>query len=203
MLTRSLDLAEKERAMRLRALDGLRKDLAKLGQRVRSGRVRRRELIYKRLGRLEERWSTAWPYLKEVELTDSDLVWSWDRKKLRSAWLHQGAYLLRTNLTDRDPQKLRQQYIQLTDVEAVFRTLKSELNLRTHLSPDPATRRSPYPHCLPRLLSLDLSETKVARSSWKFNSGPRSFNLLSRSSWSKSGSICAKVAEFACRASPN
>ena len=82
MLTRSLDRAEKERAMRLRALDGLRKDLAKLGQRVRSGRVRRRELIYKRLGRLEERWSTAWPYLKEVELSDSDLVWSWDRKKL-------------------------------------------------------------------------------------------------------------------------
>jgi hypothetical protein len=47
-----------------------------------------------------------------------------------SAWLHQGAYLLRTNLTDRDPQKLWRQYIQLTDVEAVFRTLKSELNLR-------------------------------------------------------------------------
>ena len=139
---------------------------------MRSGRVRRRELIYKRLGRPEERWSTAWPYLKEVELTDSDLVWSGDRKKLRSAWLHQGAYLLRTNLTDRDPQKLWQQYIQLTDVEAVFRTLKSELNLRTHLSPDPATRRSPYPHCLPRLLSLDLPETKVARSSWKSNSGP-------------------------------
>jgi transposase len=92
--------------------------------------VRRRKLIYKRLGRLEERWPTAWPYLKEVELSDSDLVWSWDRKKLRSAWLHQGTYLLRTNLTDRDPKKLWRQYIQLTEIEAVFRTLKTELNLR-------------------------------------------------------------------------
>ena len=70
------------------------------------------------------------PYLKEVELTDSNLVWSWDRKKLRSAWLHQGTYLLRTNLTDRDPKKLWRQYIQLTEIEAVFRTLKTELNLR-------------------------------------------------------------------------
>jgi hypothetical protein len=42
VLTRSLDRAEKERAIRLRALHGLRKDLAKLGKTVRSGRVRRR-----------------------------------------------------------------------------------------------------------------------------------------------------------------
>ena len=130
VLSRSLNRAEKERAMRMRALHGLRKDLAKLSKSVRSGRVRRRELIYKRLGRLEERWPTAWPYLKGVELTDSNLVWRWDRKKLRSAWLHQGTYLLRTNLTDRDPEKLWRQYIQLTEIEAVFRTLKTELNLR-------------------------------------------------------------------------
>jgi transposase len=130
VLSRSLNRAEKERAMRMRVLHGLRKDLAKLSKSVRSGRVRRRELIYKRLGRLEERWPTAWPYLKEVELTDSNLVWSWDRKKLRSAWLQQGTYLLRTNLTDRDPKKLWRQYIQLTEIEAVFRTLKTELNLR-------------------------------------------------------------------------
>ena len=130
VLSRSLNRAEKERAMRMRVLHGLRKDLAKLSKSVRSGRVRRRELIYKRLGRLEERWPTAWPYLKEVELSDSNLVWSWDRKKLRSAWLHQGTYLLRTNLTDRDPKKLWRQYIQLTEIEAVFRTLKTELNLR-------------------------------------------------------------------------
>jgi transposase len=37
---------------------------------------------------------------------------------------------LRTNLIDRDPQKLWRQYVQLTEVESVFRTLKSQLNLR-------------------------------------------------------------------------
>jgi transposase len=130
ILTRSANRAEKERAIRLRSLHGLRNDLAKLSKSVRSGRVRNRELIFKRLGRLEERWPGAWPYLKRIELTDSELVWRWDRKKLRSAWLHQGAYLLRTNLIEHDPEKLWRQYMQLTEVEAVFRTLKSELNLR-------------------------------------------------------------------------
>jgi transposase len=130
VLTRSLDRAHKERAIRLRALRGLRKDLSKLSKTVRSGRVRKRDLILKRLGRLEERWPSAWPYLKRVKLTDTELVWSWDRRKLRSAWLQQGAYLLRTNLTEEDPEKLWRKYIQLTEVEAVFRVLKSELNLR-------------------------------------------------------------------------
>jgi len=130
VLTRSAERAEKERAIRLHALRGLRKDLAKLAKTVRSRRLRKRDLILKRLGRFEERWPTAWPYLKEVELTDTDLMWSWDRRKLRSAWLQQGAYLLRTNLTKEDPAKLWAHYIQLTEVESVFRTLKSELNLR-------------------------------------------------------------------------
>lgn len=130
VLTRSAARAEKEHAIRLHALRGLRKDLAKLAKTVRSRRVRKRDLILKRLGRFEERWPTAWPYLKEVELADTDLVWSWDRRKLRSAWLQQGAYLLRTNLTKADPAKLWRHYIQLTEVESVFRTLKSELNLR-------------------------------------------------------------------------
>ena len=109
---------------------GLRKDLAKLSQAVLSGRVRRKELIYTRLGRLAERWPSAWSYLKDVTLkTDTELVWRWDRKKLRNAWFREGAYLLRTNLQEQDPEKLWRQYMPLTEVEAVFRTLKSELNL--------------------------------------------------------------------------
>jgi hypothetical protein len=116
--------------MRQRVLKGLRKDLAKLSHAVRSGRVRRKELIYTRLGRLAERWPSAWSYLKDVTLTDSGLVWRWDRKKLRNARFQEGAYLLRTNLQEHDPEKLWLQYMQLIEIEAVFRTLKSELNLR-------------------------------------------------------------------------
>jgi transposase len=47
-----------------------------------------------------------------------------------SAWLQQGAYLLRTNLTQGEPETLWRYYLQLTEVESIFRTLKSELNVR-------------------------------------------------------------------------
>jgi hypothetical protein len=114
----------------MRALRGLRQDLSKLSKSVRTGRLRRRDLIFKRLGRLEERWPNAWPYLKKVELSEAGLVWRWDLRKLRSAWLQQGTYLLRTNLTRQDPETLWRYYLQLTEVESVFRTFKSVLNLR-------------------------------------------------------------------------
>ena len=130
VLTRSPARAEKEREMRMRALRGLRQDLSNLSKSVRTGRLRQRDLIFKRLGRLEERWPKAWAYLKAVELSDAGLVWRWDLRKLRSAWLQQGAYLLRTNLTRQDPETLWRYYLQLTEVESIFRTLKSELNLR-------------------------------------------------------------------------
>ena len=45
VLTRSVARAEKERAIRLHALRGLRKDLGKLAKTVRSRRVRKRDLI--------------------------------------------------------------------------------------------------------------------------------------------------------------
>jgi transposase len=130
VLSRSRERAERERSIRLRALHGLRKDLTRLSKAVRTGRLRQRDGILLRLGRLKERWPNGWPYLKKVELTDAELIWRWDRKKLRSAWLQQGAYLLRTNQTGEDPEQRWRQYLQLTEVESVFRTLKSQLNLR-------------------------------------------------------------------------
>jgi transposase len=130
VLTRSQARAEKEREIRMRALRGLRQDLSNLSKSVRTGRLRQRDLIWKRLGRLEERWPKAWPYLKRVELSEAGLVWRWDLRKLRSAWLQQGTYLLRTNLTRQDPETLWRYYLQLTEVESVFRTFKSVLNLR-------------------------------------------------------------------------
>jgi transposase len=41
-----------------------------------------------------------------------------------------GAYLLRTNCTEKDPAKLWQWYLQLQQAEAAFRTAKSDLHLR-------------------------------------------------------------------------
>lgn len=50
--------------------------------------------------------------------------------KLRQAEQRDGHYLLRSNLTAEDPALLWTRYIQLTQIEAAFRTLKSDLGLR-------------------------------------------------------------------------
>ena len=42
----------------------------------------------------------------------------------------EGRYLLRTNLSGRDPAQLWQFYIQLVEVEAAFKNLKDDLQLR-------------------------------------------------------------------------
>ena len=43
---------------------------------------------------------------------------------------HPGVYCLRSNETEWDDEKLWHTYIMLTDLEAVFRSLKSELGFR-------------------------------------------------------------------------
>lgn len=53
-----------------------------------------------------------------------------NRKKLRQVRRREGRYLLRTNLCGRDPDELWRFYIQLTEVEAAFKHLKSDLQLR-------------------------------------------------------------------------
>ncbi|MBZ5672345.1 MAG: hypothetical protein LAO04_21815 [Acidobacteriia bacterium] len=53
-----------------------------------------------------------------------------DREKLRKAELRDGHCLLRSNLLGEDPAVLCERYVQLTQIEAAFKTLKSELGLR-------------------------------------------------------------------------
>ena len=53
-----------------------------------------------------------------------------DKTKLQAAQQRDGHYLLRSNLTSEDPAVLWTRYVQLTQIESVFRSLKSELGLR-------------------------------------------------------------------------
>jgi hypothetical protein len=53
-----------------------------------------------------------------------------DKKKLQEAEWRDGHYLLRSNLAVGDPNVLWTRYVQLTQIESVFRSLKSELGLR-------------------------------------------------------------------------
>ena len=53
-----------------------------------------------------------------------------DKHKLRASEQRDGHYLLRSNLTADDPAVLWSRYTQLTHIEAVFRSLKSEPGIR-------------------------------------------------------------------------
>jgi hypothetical protein len=53
-----------------------------------------------------------------------------DKVKLRQAEQRDGHYLLGSNLTAEDPAVLWTRYIQLTNIDAAFRSLKSDLGLR-------------------------------------------------------------------------
>jgi hypothetical protein len=73
----------------------------------------------------------AWR-LVVVEVAEKDASFSYrlDRDKLRKVRRREGRYLLRTNLTEQDPAKLWNYYLQLVAVEEAFKNLKGDLALR-------------------------------------------------------------------------
>lgn len=136
VLARSAPRAHKEKAMRGRVVRGLMRDLIRLRRLLRHGRLKDPTKVFLRLGGLAERYPQAWRYV-EVKLEALTLSWQWDRQALALAQSRDGAYLLRTNVVGSDPATLWRQYIQLTEVEAVFRALKSDLAIRPiwHFTP--------------------------------------------------------------------
>lgn len=66
------------------------------------------------------------------------LSYNLDKTRLRRVRVREGCYLLRTNMTGRDPDELWRYYMQLVAVEEAFRTLKGDLGLRPifHKKPD-------------------------------------------------------------------
>ena len=67
---------------------------------------------------------------KDQQVTRETFQFRVDKKKLQEAEWHDGHYLLRSNLTAGDPSVLWARYVQLTQIESVFRSLKSELGIR-------------------------------------------------------------------------
>jgi hypothetical protein len=131
VLARSRDRVNKERAMRRRQLKALWKRLIQL----RRMRLTERQLLLK-LGEARGRYRVAWRLL-DLELPTgtrrskrATFSFRLNRDKLRAARRREGRYLLRTNLSGRDPAQLWQFYIRLTEIEAAFKNLKDDLNLR-------------------------------------------------------------------------
>lgn len=67
---------------------------------------------------------------KGQRLRRVDLGFTLARARLRVTRRREGRYLLHTNLTSSNPAQLWQYYVQLVEIEAAFRDIKSDLSIR-------------------------------------------------------------------------
>src|SRR5215470_12004682 len=127
VLAQSHARINKERGMRRRKLKWL---WARLKQIAAMEQLSREELLMT-LGAARSKAKAAWGLI-DVEVAPKGATFSFalNRDKLRRARRREGRYLLRTNLSAEDPAKLWKFYIQLVEVEAVFKNLKDDLQLR-------------------------------------------------------------------------
>jgi transposase len=133
ILCRTVGRKEKEKAIRSRFVAKIEKALTGLEKRIAEGKLKDRFKMERNLGRIQASHPQI-ADLYEMAIRDSKegarLVWR--QKPEQKQWLEarEGAYLLRTNLTAGSAADLWKKYMQLTEVEAAFRTLKSELAIR-------------------------------------------------------------------------
>ena len=136
----SLDRIAKERSMRRRQLKWLWARLAQLQTMELT-----RDALLMKLGSAQSKVPAAWR-LSRSKVDENRCRVHLSRSIARSSSRCAAAKVaisLRTNLTETDPVKLWNYYLQLVQVEEAFRTLKSDLAIRPifHQEPD-ASRRT-------------------------------------------------------------
>ena len=133
VLCRSSDRRDKEAAMHARFEVRMETELERITKAIASGRLRSRDALFQRLGRLRKECSrVARAYQIDVVGDGEQLALSWkkDVAQLEFQRRAEGTYLLRTNLSGRSEEDLWRMYMQLNDAEAAFRTLKQDLSIR-------------------------------------------------------------------------
>jgi hypothetical protein len=131
VLAKSEGRQAKEMAMR-------RKKLARLLRKLRAMRrsCPQRDQLLMRVGAAKTDAGRAFGFVKinlptvGQEVTRATFTFQLDKAKLQEAQLRDGHYLLRTNLVAEDPAVLWDRYMQLTQIEAAFKCLKSDLGIR-------------------------------------------------------------------------
>jgi transposase len=133
ILCRTVGRKEKEKAIRQRFSTRLEEALKRLEKTIARGRLKDRHKMERRLGKLQARFAPV-NDLYDLNLRDSaeGVRLEWKLKEERKTWrdLREGAYMLRTNLRAGSAEELWSKYMQLTEAEASFRALKSELSIR-------------------------------------------------------------------------
>src|SRR6266700_96131 len=133
ILCRTSGRKEKEKAIRNRFSNSMETALKGLEKTIVTGRLKDRNKMERRLGKIQARHPQV-NDLYDLALRDTaeGVRLFWQMKEDRKNWREsrEGAYLLRTNLQTETAEELWSKYMQLTEAEASFRALKSELSIR-------------------------------------------------------------------------
>jgi transposase len=133
ILCRTSGRQEKEKAIRNRFSNSMETALKGLEKAILTGRLKDRNKMERRLGKIQARHPQV-NDLYDLALRDTaeGVRLFWQIKEDRQSWREsrEGAYLLRTNLKAETAEELWSKYMQLTEAEASFRALKSELSVR-------------------------------------------------------------------------
>jgi len=128
--------AKKEEGIVRRFRDRFEAELQKIADGLSRPRtVKRIDKLRERIGRLKAK-SRGIGNLYDIELIPDESgrlakELRWKAREANGTMVsHPGVYCLRTNLLDWDAPRLWTTYIMLTDIEAVFRSLKPELGMR-------------------------------------------------------------------------
>jgi transposase len=125
----------KENAMTKQFAERFEQGLSKLVEGLSKPRSEKRyEKIQQRIGSLKAKSHGVSQHYQIDVATDADgkkvTGITWRQEPLTgSMWTHPGVYCLRSNEVDWNEETLWRTYIMLTDLEAVFRSMKSELGM--------------------------------------------------------------------------
>jgi transposase len=128
--------AMKDKSINTSFQEKYERELNKINEGLHKPRTtKKRDPINQRIGRLKEKYKRVSSHyqinLKTNEATGLVTELTWDyQPQPASKQTHPGVYKLRTTLTDWDDETLWRTYTMLTDLESVFRSLKSELGMR-------------------------------------------------------------------------
>jgi transposase len=131
VLAKSEGRQAKENAMRRRRLVQYLRVLRRMRHSLPS-----RDQLMMRIGAAKSKAGRAAAYVQlrlpaeNEPVTRETFRFKLDREKFKQAELRDGHYLLRSNVAAEDPKILWERYVQLTEIEAVFRALKSDLSIR-------------------------------------------------------------------------
>lgn len=128
--------AKKERGISQRFSERFEAALKKMSEGLSRPRTTKQvDKLWERIGRLKEKSHGIGQHYQVDVITDESgekaTEIRWQRKPVEGSQLTDpGVYCLRSNVTDWDEERMWRTYMMLTDLESVFRSLKSELGLR-------------------------------------------------------------------------